>query len=51
MAKEFIKVPFEKFDYSAFKMINLDWLQITAMADDKVNTMTASWGGIGEMWG
>lgn len=51
MTKEFIEVPFEKFDYSAFKMINLDWIQVTVKGEDKVNTMTASWGGIGEMWG
>ena len=28
-----------------------DWMLITAQKDEKVNTMTASWGGFGELWG
>lgn len=35
---------------NAFNMIGKDWLLITAEKDGKVNTMTASWGGIGIMW-
>lgn len=35
---------------SAFKLIGTDWMLITAAKDDKVNTMTASWGGFGVMW-
>ncbi len=34
-----------------FQMIGKDWLLITAKKEDKVNTMTASWGGVGIMWG
>lgn len=33
-----------------FKTIGKDWLLISALKDDKVNTMTASWGGIGVIW-
>lgn len=34
-----------------FHMIGQDWMLITAEKDGKVNTMTASWGGLGIMWG
>lgn len=34
-----------------FQMIGKDWMLITAKKGDKVNTMTASWGGLGVMWG
>lgn len=36
---------------NAFTMIGKDWLLLTAKKDGKVNTMTASWGGVGVMWG
>lgn len=35
---------------NAFKMIGSDWLLLTAKKGDKVNTMTASWGGVGILW-
>lgn len=41
----------EEFKQSPFKLIGKDWMLITAEANDKVNTMTASWGGFGVMWG
>ena len=35
-----------------FKEINEEWMLITAVNEEgKVNTMTASWGGFGIMWG
>lgn len=40
----------ENLDESAFKLIGTDWMLITAAKDNKVNTMTASWGGFGIMW-
>lgn len=40
----------EQFDQSPFKLIGSDWMLITAKKEDKVNTMTASWGGLGFMW-
>lgn len=41
----------EQFDKNAFQMIGKDWMLVTAEKDGKVNTMTASWGGAGVMWG
>ena len=35
---------------NTFKLINDDWMLITAQKDDKVNALTASWGGLGIMW-
>ena len=32
------------------KLIGKDWMLITAGDGDKVNTMTASWGCLGELW-
>ena len=34
-----------------FTTIGKDWLLITAGNEEKYNTMTASWGGAGVMWG
>ncbi len=34
-----------------FQTIGKEWMLITAGNDDKVNTMTASWGGLGVMYG
>ncbi|MGN0902614.1 MAG: hypothetical protein ACI4M9_04945 [Succinivibrio sp.] len=47
----FVTLSSEELNYSAFRMIAKDWLQITTKADDRCNTMTASWGGVGQMWG
>ena len=33
-----------------FKLISKDWTLITTKNGDKVNTMTASWGGVGTLW-
>ena len=41
----------EALNENAFQMIGKDWLLLTAKKDGKVNTMTASWGGVGVMWG
>ena len=41
-AKDFIQNPFQ--------LIGHEWMLITAEKDGKVNTMTASWGGLGVMW-
>lgn len=34
-----------------FTMIGKEWLLVTAGDEQKANTMTASWGGLGVMWG
>lgn len=47
----FQPVPADYFEENPFKLIGKDWMLITAMKDHKVNTMTASWGGLGVMWG
>ncbi len=47
----FQPIPTDLFDFSPFRMIGKDWMLITAQAEDKTNTMTASWGGLGVMWG
>jgi len=33
-----------------FDLIGQQWMLITAEKDSKVNTMTASWGGVGILW-
>jgi len=40
----------ESFDQSPFRIIGNEWMLVTARKDGKVNTMTASWGGLGVMW-
>ncbi len=40
----------EELNESAFKLIAKDWMLITAESNNKVNTMTASWGGFGVMF-
>ena len=35
---------------NAYKLIAKDWMLITASDGDKVNAMTASWAGLGELW-
>ena len=34
-----------------WKMIGDDWMLVAAKKDGQVNAMTASWGGVGIMWG
>ncbi|MBN7771760.1 flavin reductase family protein [Clostridium aminobutyricum] len=41
----------DSFDFSPFRMIGKEWMLITAEKDGKVNSMTASWGGLGVIWG
>lgn len=41
----------EELNKSTFKLIGKEWMLITAEKDNKVNTMTASWGGFGVMFG
>lgn len=38
-------------DCNFIKMISEDWALLTSGTADKFNTMTVSWGGIGELWG
>lgn len=36
---------------NAFEKIGKQWMLITAADENKVNAMTASWGGLGVIWG
>lgn len=44
------KINITDLNLNPFKTIGKDWLLISAVKDGKVNTMTASWGGIGVIW-
>ena len=41
----------DQFRKNPFKLIGKDWMLVTAGNEEKVNTMTASWGGLGVMYG
>lgn len=36
---------------NVFKLIGSDWMLVTAGTMESYNTMTASWGGLGVLWG
>ncbi len=41
----------DQFRKNPFQLIGKDWMLVTAGNSEKVNTMTASWGGLGVMYG
>ncbi|MCH5272548.1 MAG: flavin reductase family protein [Lachnospiraceae bacterium] len=43
--------PTELLELNPFTKIGKDWMLITAGTKEKANTMTASWGGFGVLWG
>lgn len=47
----FFEMQPEQFEKSPFQMIGKDWMLVTAEKDGHINAMTASWGGMGVMWG
>ncbi|MDD3420369.1 MAG: flavin reductase family protein [Candidatus Gastranaerophilales bacterium] len=47
----FKEIKANEIDENTFKLIGSDWMLVTAEKEGKVNTMTASWGGFGVMWG
>lgn len=49
--KQWKEIAPEALEKSPFQMIGKDWMLVTAQKDGKANTMTASWGGLGVMWG
>lgn len=49
--QKFREIKPEEIDKNTFKMIGKDWMLVTAGTETKANTMTASWGGLGVMWG
>ncbi len=47
----FKKIAAEEISKNTFELIGKDWMLVTAKKPDgTVNTMTASWGGLGVMW-
>ncbi|WOO35065.1 flavin reductase family protein [Anaerocolumna sp. AGMB13020] len=40
----------EEFNKNPFQLIGREWMLVTAKKGDKMNTMTAAWGGLGIMW-
>ena len=50
MISEFKKVDVKTLSDNVFKLLDNDWMLITAGTSDSVNTMTASWGGFGILW-
>lgn len=51
MADKFQNIKPEQITDNTFKLIGNDWMLITAGTREKFNTMTASWGGLGILWG
>lgn len=41
----------EEITKNVFDMIGKQWMLVSATKDGKTNAMTASWGGLGVMWG
>lgn len=48
---KFHEISPEELNQSPFQLIGKDWMLVAAHADGKTNAMTASWGGMGVMWG
>ena len=48
--KKFIKLDPKTVDMNPFSTLDDNWMLITARSGEKVNTMTASWGGLGVLW-
>lgn len=47
----FKKIDSENFMINPFKQIGRDWMLVTAgNREDGVNTLTACWGGLGDLW-
>ncbi len=50
MSTNFIKITAHDIERNTFTQIGKDFMLITAKKGDKINTMTASWGGLGVLW-
>jgi flavin reductase (DIM6/NTAB) family NADH-FMN oxidoreductase RutF len=51
MAQQFRDIRPEDIADNTFELIGSDWMLITAGTLDSFNTMTASWGALGILWG
>lgn len=47
----FKEISVEEMQFNPFIKIGKEWMLVTAGDEKKHNTMTASWGGVGVMWG
>ncbi len=47
----FHEIPPSRIQGDPFTLIGKDWMLVTAGNEKKHNTMTASWGGVGILWG
>lgn len=47
---EFVKADLDALNGSVFEKIGKEWMLVSAEKDGRVNTMTASWGGLGVLW-
>ena len=50
MITKFRKISHENITKNVFKLLDKDWMLITAGNITSYNTMTASWGGMGILW-
>ncbi|MHC1720436.1 MAG: flavin reductase family protein [Clostridiaceae bacterium] len=48
--KKFKEININEIGENAFNLIGKDWMLVTAEKEGRVNTMTASWGGLGVIW-
>ena len=44
------EINIEQFKFNPFTKIGKEWMLVTASNNGKVNSMTASWGGVGVLW-
>lgn len=45
------EITLEELNENPFALIGKEWMLVTAGSESKSNTMTASWGGMGVLWG
>ena len=48
---EFKEIKIEDLSFNPFNKIGKQWMLLSAGTEENCNTMTASWGGLGIMWG
>ena len=48
---EFKETAVSAMEFNPFNKISKQWMLVTAGDTESSNTMTASWGGVGIMWG
>ena len=46
----FHEMDWKELSFNPFTKISKQWMLVTAGSEEKSNTMTASWGGVGFIW-